>query len=427
MKLLLTLIIFAINICADINIIKKENSDSNTTLLIIGGIHGNEPGGFFTPSILASHYKIKSKNVWIIPNLNKQSIMANRRGIHGDMNRKFANISKYDKDKKIVEDIKKIILMPNVSLILNLHDGHGFYRKKSENSIYNPKAWGQTCVIDQCKLDNNIEFGNLNEIAYNVQENVNKRLIKKHHKFNVKNTNTKIDDKAMQLSLTYFAVLHDKPAFAIETSKNLSSLSQKVFYQLLAIEEYMRIMDIKYERDFKLTEQNIQKLLNKYGFLKINDNILLDLDNIKKHLSYIPIKSKDNIFIFSHNLGEIKKTKGNFEVFIGNKKITTLRPEYFSMIKDCKEDFKIEIDGKVEHFNKASKFYVNTDFKVLKHKDYRVNIIGFRKKGFKDESGFKVSKKNLTKYFSVDKKHNIYRVEFYKNDKFCFMLMAEFK
>jgi succinylglutamate desuccinylase len=126
MKFLLLLLFGASMLLAHINLIKKENSDSNTTLLVIGGIHGNEPGGYFAASILATHYKVYSKNLWIVPNLNKASIMANRRGIYGDMNRKFSVIKKNDKDKEIIKEIKKIILSPQISLVLNLHDGHGF-------------------------------------------------------------------------------------------------------------------------------------------------------------------------------------------------------------------------------------------------------------------------------------------------------------
>lgn len=132
-------------------------------------------------------------------------------------------------------------------------------------------------MIDQCNLKVEQAFGNLNDIAVKVKNSVNKKLLKQHHSFDVKNTNTKYYDEAMQLSLTYFAVTNQKPAFAIETSKNLSNLSQKVFYQLLAIEEYMKIMGI-------------------------NNHILLDLTNIKTSLSYIPIKSKSNEFNFSHPL-----------------------------------------------------------------------------------------------------------------------------
>ena len=420
-------LLFSFSLEAKVQLIKKENNDSNTTLLVIGGIHGNEPGGYFAPSILAQHYTITSKNLWIVPNLNQESIRKNRRGIHGDMNRKFATIHRNDKDKAIVEEIKKIILTKNVSLILNLHDGHGFYRKKSQGNIFNPNAWGQTCVIDQCKINESQEFGNLSEIAVEVKDNVNKKLLKKHHSFDVKNTNTKYDDEAMQLSLTYFAVTHNKPAFAIETSKNLSSLSQKVFYQLLAIEEYMKIMGITFIRNFDLNEKEIRKIINNYGTLKINDNILLNLSDIKKSLSFIPIKSKSNTFKFSNVLGDIQKSKGKYRVYIGNKLITVLKPQYFKISQKTDDKFDFIIDGKTTSVNSASEISVNADFKIVKDKNYRVNVIGYYSKGVTNESGMKISLKDLNKHYSVDKKHKVYRVEFYKKDEFCSMIMVHFK
>ena len=413
---------------AKINLIKKENPDSNTTLLVIGGIHGNEPGGYFSPAILATHYKILSKNLWIIPNLNEASIIANKRGIHGDMNRKFAAISKNDKDKTIINEIKKIILSKKVSLILNLHDGHGFYRKKEENRIYNPKAWGQTCVIDQCKLYRNSQFGELNDIALQVKNSVNKELLHKHHIFNVKNTQTKYKDKQMQLSLTYFAVKHNKPAFAIETSKNLPTLSQKVFYQLRAIEGFMKIMHIKYSRDFNLTQKNITKIIKDYGTLEINHNILLNLCDIKKSLSYIPIKSKSNKFNFSNPLGAVKKNRfGAYDIYIGNKKVTTLEPQYFKMSNSCPVLYKIEADGKLISLPKASEFHINDDFKIIKGKNFRVNVIGYHSKNRKDESAILISRKDLRTRYAVDRANTTYRIEFYNNDGFCSMLMVKFK
>ena len=422
------LLLLPISTFAKINLIKKENPDSNTTLLVIGGIHGNEPGGYFAPAMLAMHYKITSKNLWIIPNLNEESIIANKRGIHGDMNRKFSYIDPDDKDKEIVDEIKKIILEKKVSLVLNLHDGHGFYRKKEQGSIYNPNAWGQTCVIDQCNLKQDQPFGNLNNIAITVKNNVNKKLLKKHHSFDVKNTNTKYEDEQMQLSLTYFSVTNNKPAFAIETSKNLSSLSQKVFYQLLAIEEFMKIMHIKYSRDFELNEKNIAKIIKNYGTLGINHNILLNLDNIKKSLRYIPIKSKSNEFNFSHPLGVVKKNRlGIYEVYIGNKKITTLSPQYFDMSNNCPDLYRFEADGKLISLKKASEFYISDDFKVVKGKNVRVNVIGYHSKNRKDESNISISRKDLGTRYAVDRANTTYRIEFYDNDGFCSMLMVKFK
>ncbi|MEN4045478.1 M99 family carboxypeptidase catalytic domain-containing protein [Sulfurimonas sp. NWX367] len=420
-------LLFSSVLNANIQLIKKENSDSNTTLLVIGGIHGNEPGGYFAASILATHYTVTSKNLWIIPNLNKESIMANKRGIHGDMNRKFSHIKKDDKDRKIIQEVKKIILSKKVSLVLNLHDGHGFYRKQNQGSIFNPNAWGQTCVIDQCRLQQKQLFGDLNTIAETVKNNINKKLLKKHHSFNVKNTNTKYEDEAMQLSLTYFAVTNDKPAFAIETSKNLSSLSQKVFYQLLAIEEYMKIMGITYKRDFELNAAQITNIIKNYGTLVINHNILLNLNDIKNSLSYIPIKSKSNEFYFSHPLGEVKRKQGRYLIYIGNKLVTTLKPQYFKMSDYCPEKYTIVIDNNEVSLPKASEFYVSDDFKIVKSKKHRVNVIGYYKKNRVDESQINISLKELNKHYSVDNNNKTYRIEFYKNDEFCSMLLVHFK
>lgn len=430
MKFALYLSVFiflSINANANIQLIKKENPDSNTTLLVIGGIHGNEPGGYYAASILATHYKIESKNLWIVPNLNKESIIANKRGIHGDMNRKFAAIKKDDKDREIVKEIKKIILQKNVSLILNLHDGHGFYRKKYQGSIFNPTAWGQTCVIDQCNLQTNQEFGNLNEIASRVQENVNKQLIKKHHSFNVKNTKTKYDDEAMQLSLTYFAVTNNKPAFAIETSKNLSSVGQKVFYQLLAIEEFMRIMNISFIRNFDLNAKEINKIIKNYGFLTINKRINLDLKNIKKSLSFIPIKLLKNRFEFSNPLASVKKVKSGYKVFVGSKKLTLLKPQYFNMSQNCTETVDLEVDGEKVSVDKTATVLVKRNFKVETTKDLRVNVIGYHSRGQSSEDGIYIKREDMNKRYAIDKQNRTYRVEFYDKNEFCSMLNIKFK
>ena len=417
---------FSTLVANNIQLIKKENTDSNTTLLVIGGIHGDEPGGYFSAAILASHYQINSKNLWVIPNLNKKSIQKNRRGIHGDMNRKFATLRKNDRDKKIIKEIKKIILTKKVSLVLNLHDGHGFYRKKNQGNIFNPSAWGQTCVIDQCTLKKDQPFGNLDNIAKTVKRNMNKKLIKEHHSFNVRNTNTKFDDEAMQLSLTYFAVTHNKPAFAIESSKNLSSLSQKVFYQLLAIEEFMNIMKIGFSRDFQLNEKSLANIINNYGKVSINNNVFLNLSNIKKSLRFIPIKSKGNNFKFSNILGSVRKEHGKFIIYIGNKKITTLKPDYFKMSNSCISNFDIVTDGinKTIPWNKD--FYVKDNFKIIAQDDIRVNIIGFKSKKYRNENNLKINFKNLQSWYAVDKAKKTYRVEFYKDDKFCFMSKVHF-
>ncbi|GAB1466972.1 hypothetical protein MASR2M54_24720 [Aliarcobacter cryaerophilus] len=127
------------------------------------------------------------------------------------------------------------------------------------------------------------KFGNLDEIASTVRDNLNKdKLFQDHHYFGVKNTETKAKDEQQQLSLTFFAVTNNKPAFAIETSKNITDLTEKVIYQLKSIEEFMRIMDIEFSRNFDVNNyKEVQKLLFDFGKIEINNNISFNLNDIE--------------------------------------------------------------------------------------------------------------------------------------------------
>ncbi|MEA1916421.1 MAG: M99 family carboxypeptidase catalytic domain-containing protein [Campylobacterota bacterium] len=403
----------------------KLNHDDSPTLLVVGGIHGNEPGGYFAPAILATHYKITKGSLWIVPDLNRVSIQSNMRGIHGDMNRKFSIIKSNDRDKQTVLEIKEVMLKKNIDLILNLHDGHGFYRKDYKNTIFNPNAWGQTCVIDQSKLDGECSFSDLGSIAQKVNSHLNANLLEAHHIFNIKNTKTKFEDEAMKLSLTYFAVTHNKPAFAIETSKNLSTLEQKIYYQLRAIEGYMQVMGIEYKRDFELDTLEISRILKKSGELIINSNIAINLYDIKRYINYLPMLPRHNSIELTNILGSFKRVQNHYDIYIGNKKITTIFPQRFKSIKSAKK-VTIEIDGVDKEVAIASNVKVNDDFTIKANANLRVNVIGYSNSKIKNENMITISKSDLNKKFSLDKDGLSYRVEFYDGNSFAGMVVVNF-
>lgn len=409
------------------SLLKKETDPQNSpTLLVVGGIHGNEPGSYFAASILSQYYQIKQGNLWIVPDLNRPSIQQNNRGIYGDMNRKFADIDPQDPDFETVQAIQNIITEKQVGLILNLHDGHGFYRREHLNTIFNPNAWGQTCVIDQVSLEEDHPFGNLSVIASKVSEELNHGLIEDHHLFDVRNTNTRFDDEDMKHSLTFFAVTHNKPAFAVETSKNLPTLDYKVFYHLRAIECYMKLMGIEFERTFELNLQSVQKLLSNHEHLTINNNFYLDLRNLKNSLSFIPLQSDKNEFKFSHPLGSFQKKMDHYDLFIGNQKISSLTPSYHYK-ESCSEPITIIVDGQSKFIPFASDFHATADFKVVnQNPETRVNIIGFTQKGLKDESNITVALKDLDSKYAVDNSNKSYRIEFYQQNRFCGMVLVHF-
>ncbi len=119
------------------------------TMLIIGGIQGDEPGGFSAATLVATRYSANKGSLWIVPNLNFPSIIKRSRGVHGDMNRKFAILSNKDPQYAIVNRIQKLIRSEEVDIILNLHDGSGFYRPVYKDALHGPARWGQSVIIDQ--------------------------------------------------------------------------------------------------------------------------------------------------------------------------------------------------------------------------------------------------------------------------------------
>ncbi len=396
------------------------------TLMVFGGIHGDEPGGYFAPAVLSQFYTISNGALWVIPNINQPSITRCRRGIHGDMNRKFAYVKKSDPDYETVTALKKLITDKHVDLILNLHDGHGFYRDTYRDDVYNPAAWGQSCVIDQmCITDSNATFGQLGDVAHKVSQKLNNGLLAKHHIFGVKNTKTKKKDKAMQLSLTYFAINQGKPAFAIETSKNLRKTSDKVFYQLRAIEAFMEIMGIKFERKFEFSKEGVEKVLKQYGTLTINDNITFDLQNIKSILRYMPIKKSNNTFKLSHPLADIVKRKTHYEVFVGHQRVVSLFEQRFPMDDRLKE-IDMVIDGEKRSVELPSTVSVKDEFSVQLPKEYRVNVIGYTDPKHHNENRITIAHKDMAPRFAIDNEKHRFRVEIYRDGRFCGMMIVNF-
>ena len=414
--------IFASNTPFDLY--KKETNPTQHTLLIVGGIHGDEPGGYFAPAVLEKYYKIKSGNLWIIPNLNVDSIIANTRGINGDMNRKFNVIDKKDKDLLSVNRVKEIILEKRVDLILNLHDGFGFYRDIYEDAVFNPNSWGQATIIDQEKIDD--KFGNLDEIANQVNKRVNNEgLYQDFHTFGVKNTKTKQKDEQMQQSLTFFAVTHNKPAFAIETSKNITELTYKVIYQLKSIEEFMKIMNIEFERDFDLNNyEEVKSRIYDFGKIKINDNIGFDLSDIKNNMRFVPMKKEDNKFDFTHTLAKVKYNNNKYEIYVGNIKVCDLYPQTFELA-NTQNKIQILVDGKEIKTSFGNQIGIKSDFKILKS-DLRVNIIGYSKDGIDSEDDILIKKSDIQDTYSMDNNKTKYRAEFYKDGNFYGMIVLNF-
>lgn len=409
----------------DFDFIKKGNQDKNT-LLIIGGIQGDEPGAFMAASLIATHYDIKKGSVWVIPNLNFYSIIKRSRGPYGDMNRKFAKLSPSDPDYNTVQRIKKYITSKEVKLILNLHDGSGFYRKKHISNLYSPRRWGQCSIIDQKTLDIK-EYGNLEEISTRVINSINKNLLRPRDVYNVKNTQTRLGDKEMEKTLTYFAINNGKAAFANEASKELP-LDERVYYHLLAIEAYMNEMGIEFDRKFDINVASIKSVINHDIYISFYDEkIKLPLSKVRSILKYFPI-NKDGIVEFtpSNPLMTITRQGKEYIIHYGNRKLAKLHPDYIKIIED-ERDINMNIDGIKKSIKLGDVIYAKDSFNIDPIDDLRVNIIGYVNKKIKNEVGVTINKNDIQKRYSVDKDGDLFRIEFYKATDFVGMVLLGFE
>ncbi len=412
-------------------------------MLIVGGIQGDEPGGFSAATLIATRYKVTKGGVWVVPNLNFPSIIRRSRGVHGDMNRKFAVLDEKDPQYAIVSRIQKLIRHEDVCLVLNLHDGSGFYRPQYEDALHSPKRWGQSIIIDQATMPEPFvptpymgSVPALEHTAEGVVNSANAHILKEEHRLHVHNTRTAQGDKEMEKSLSWFAVRHGKPAFGVEASKEFS-VEMRVFYHLLMIEAFAEHAGIGLERDFPLTIEGVREAL--YSDLSVTfagGRITLPLDDVRTRINFLPLplsqpqsdaargKMSDGGAITSKPIMAVLPHGKELRVHYGNRTLTRISPDWHTLDTSL-DALRVTVDGAEKRVTFGQIIPVRQSFLVQDIEGYRVNAIG-ADTGRKNESDVTLRKKNFIPRFSVDKSARIFRIEVYKGKAFCGLFLVRF-
>ena len=401
---------------------------TGSTLLVVGGIQGDEPGGFTAASLLVTNYTIRSGQVWVVPNLNFPSIVKRNRGSFGDMNRKFAYVDPKDPDYSAVRRIQEIICHPGVDLILNLHDGSGFYRPTREDDNRGPHRWGQCIIIDQDNLDGvSSPYEGLASMARVAVRDANSKLLKADHRYFLKNTETRKGDKEMEKTLSYYAVRKGKAAFGVEASKSFTT-EYRVYYHLLVLESFMRQMGIVFERKFPLTPAGVKKAINSdVGITLYDDRLVLALDNARPSLAYVPMQKNAPVNPKGTKpLLALLKDKEIWRVAYGNRTLTRLSPQYVDYDNSL-AGIELVTEGRAHTVPVGNVVTVRDAFMVKSMQGVRVNAIGARKeKTDGSECNVVLRKKDFLPQYSVDKGATMFRVEMYKGKAFAGMVLVQF-
>ncbi|MFH1113983.1 MAG: M14/M99 family metallopeptidase [Pseudomonadota bacterium] len=254
---------------SELDVITIRGLAPGPTLLILGGIQGDEPGGYLAADLYAD-LTLKSGNLIVVPRANFLSIVENSRGVEGDMNRKFAGKAEAsDRDAAIVSIIKS--LMKKSDYFLNLHDGSGFYASQWESPNRNPMRYGQSIIIDAERfIRQDGKAVQMGTMVRRVLERVNSQIPEEDHHFHINNHKTLHKDtkhREQRLSATYHAVTRvGIPAFGIETSKSIADYRLRVRYQTMVVNAFLE--------EFGITPDNPRIYLEtpqlKYVIVSIN-------------------------------------------------------------------------------------------------------------------------------------------------------------
>ncbi len=249
---------------SELDVYMIEGTSPGPTMMVMGGIQGDEPGGYLAADLYAD-ISLKRGNLIVVPRANFVSIVENSRGVQGDMNRKFAGITKAeDRDFAVVNILKE--LMQKSDVFLNLHDGSGFYAPKWESQERNPLRYGQSIIADTDEFSNhNGKKVKVTAIARRVIERVNPQISNQDHTFKFNNHQTSATEskhKEQRLSATYHALTKvGIPAFGIETSKSIPDYRVRVRYQTMVINAFLEEFGVEMDNPKIFLENPLLKYL----------------------------------------------------------------------------------------------------------------------------------------------------------------------
>lgn len=117
-----------------------ESSEPGPTLMVLGGVHGDEIAGWRAAERLVAEYRPDRGRLVVVPRANAAAVEANRRGAPdlSDLNRRFP--TGQAPVGATANDIWNLILQVQPDWFLDLHEGYDFHN-------LNPNSVGQTVIV----------------------------------------------------------------------------------------------------------------------------------------------------------------------------------------------------------------------------------------------------------------------------------------
>ena len=390
---------------------KITGDKDGKTALILGGIQGDEPGGFLSAEYITSLH-LNVGNLYVIPRTNLKSIILNNRGISGDMNRMFNSTKLPLGADLVIEKIK--YYMSKSDLFINLHDGWGFHRNTFESNNKNQHKFGQSLIVDADNYTcSDGTFLDLKKAADVAIKYANSFL---SHDMRISYFNTYTFEKntfqEMRKASTYYSLTTNcVPSFAVEASKNIKSTRLKVLTHVYPVVSLLNYYGIKLEGyPFESNKANfryaIVRVNGKLNVLKDDDTLMLNKGDILIVEDIISDYEMGNTCDIQ-NFGTINDKGKKYKVLndtdiifrkdsykIGKVHIRVLGDGVSKYAEELYASDNDSLDYKlIVEINGIRNFYKNKDILRLNHGD-KLKIIGVERGGV-IESTMKVNLKGF--------------------------------
>ena len=184
-----------------------EASAPGPVIMIVGGVHGDEPAGSLAAEKFCKPPLVKGTLI-VIPRANNLALLANRRTLPEitDLNRAYPGSPDGNPARRLAHDIGLLMEKYRITMLIDLHEARVFHHD-DETSL------GQTIIYgfdDKSAL-----------LALAIVEHINGRLSERRKKFTFLASPVKG-------STAFYASTHlNIPAFTIETSK-LQPLADRI-------------------------------------------------------------------------------------------------------------------------------------------------------------------------------------------------------
>ncbi len=123
-----------------------DSGVSGPVVMIVGGVHGNEPAGY-TAAGKVKDWKIKKGKLIVLPQANKKAVQNKTRTYNGDLNRAFPQSSSGTGNNTLAKSIYSAVKKYDVDWLMDMHEGYNYTKisdSVGQSLIYYPTTTTKT-------------------------------------------------------------------------------------------------------------------------------------------------------------------------------------------------------------------------------------------------------------------------------------------